>query len=259
MSYILDALKKSQQQRRTQPALPATASLKQLSPDRSVRKPHYFAAATAICALLVAGVTYLPLSDTPTAAVSTQLPAALNTTRAPASTVASAKPALTVAEVQPQLASQLDLEAQQAAIRDQMQQYVAAAAPAIPAANVAEQPSPNPEALAAPSSVPPTINAADSSPEGSSDDGEENTSTTETEQIARTIPFLDQLPAILSRLPELEVSVSIYSRNPDDRRARINGTMFYEGDAIDTRLVLTEIRPRALVFSFEDQKFQMRP
>jgi len=76
---------------------------------------------------------------------------------------------------------------------------------------------------------------------------------------AISTPFLHEIPGLRAQVPELQVSVSIYSNRPASRRARINGTMYYEGDSLTPSLVLDEIRPGTLVFNFKGTPFQISP
>ncbi|GAA3550380.1 general secretion pathway protein GspB [Zobellella aerophila] len=68
-----------------------------------------------------------------------------------------------------------------------------------------------------------------------------------------------QLPtAIQSRLPTLRLSVHIYSANADNRMVNINGRMLREGQSISPGLQLKSITSQGVILSFEGNEFHMR-
>jgi len=70
------------------------------------------------------------------------------------------------------------------------------------------------------------------------------------------IPHQRQLPSSVQReLPELEITVHIYSETPSARLVRINRRNYREGELVDNQLTLEEITPDGLVMSFGDIRF----
>ena len=70
------------------------------------------------------------------------------------------------------------------------------------------------------------------------------------------IPHQRQLPYELqSSLPELSISVHIYSATPSSRLARINGKIYQEGDSINNDLRLEEITRDGLIMSIRNERF----
>ncbi|WP_290705200.1 general secretion pathway protein GspB [Amphritea sp.] len=72
------------------------------------------------------------------------------------------------------------------------------------------------------------------------------------------IPLLRELKSALQReIPALNVSVHIYTDIPEQRMARINGTMTRQGQQLSSDLTLEEIRPDSLILSFRGEKFRL--
>ena len=70
------------------------------------------------------------------------------------------------------------------------------------------------------------------------------------------IPHQRQLDYDLqSRLPAMDVSVHMYSATPSSRLVRINNTIYREGDLIDSELKLEEITQDGLILSIRDTRF----
>ena len=70
------------------------------------------------------------------------------------------------------------------------------------------------------------------------------------------IPHQRQLDYDLqSRLPAMNVSVHMYSTTPSSRLVRINGTIYREGDLVDSELKLEEITQDGLILSIRDTRF----
>lgn len=71
------------------------------------------------------------------------------------------------------------------------------------------------------------------------------------------VPSLRELPASLrTRLPDMTLSVHIYSASPAGRMASINGQMLREGQQFGP-LRLQSITPRGVILSFEGQEFHL--
>lgn len=62
---------------------------------------------------------------------------------------------------------------------------------------------------------------------------------------------LEDLPAeVRSGLPDLKLSLLYYTAAPEKRLARLNGKNLREGDTVETGVTLKEIRPEGAVISF---------
>ena len=71
---------------------------------------------------------------------------------------------------------------------------------------------------------------------------------------------LDDLPlSIRQSVPPITISVSLYSNDPDSRMARINGSMMREGEYLTADLKLEEITPDGVVFSYHSYRFRIGP
>ena len=70
------------------------------------------------------------------------------------------------------------------------------------------------------------------------------------------IPHQRQLDYDVQRtLPDINVSVHMYSATPSSRLVRINNTIYREGDLIDNELKLEEITQDGLILSIRDTRF----
>lgn len=70
---------------------------------------------------------------------------------------------------------------------------------------------------------------------------------------------LRQLPsAIQARLPPLSLSVHIYSANAEHRMVKINDRMLREGQSISPELQLKSITPLGVILNFEGNEFHMK-
>ncbi len=69
---------------------------------------------------------------------------------------------------------------------------------------------------------------------------------------------LDDLPGdVRGRVPEMTISVYAYSATPASRLVRINNRILREGSYLDVGLRLEEIAPKELIFTFEGFRFRV--
>jgi len=64
-------------------------------------------------------------------------------------------------------------------------------------------------------------------------------------------------PAIQQHLPAFTVSAFLYSDDPAARMARVNGKMMREGDLLPEGLKLNEIRQNELIFGYQNYRFRL--
>lgn len=70
------------------------------------------------------------------------------------------------------------------------------------------------------------------------------------------IPHIKQLAAkTRSAIPELNLTVHIFSDTPAKRMVKINGTRLREGDSVARDLVINEITRTGVIFSYKREKF----
>jgi general secretion pathway protein B len=75
-----------------------------------------------------------------------------------------------------------------------------------------------------------------------------------------TLYGIEDLPSSIQRsLPPIAISVSLYSNEPDSRMAKINGAMIREGEYLTTGLRVEEITPDGVIFSYQNYRFLARP
>ena len=71
---------------------------------------------------------------------------------------------------------------------------------------------------------------------------------------------LSELPlTIRQNLPEVLISVFLYSDDPASRLVRINGQMMKEGQYLNQGVKLEEIVPGGVIFSYQNYRFLVGP
>ena len=74
-----------------------------------------------------------------------------------------------------------------------------------------------------------------------------------------TILEMDELPfEVLQHIPAMQFSAHVYSSNPLQRSLVINGRFLEEGDRLASDLYLSEITPDGAIFDFQGQRFHQR-
>lgn len=69
---------------------------------------------------------------------------------------------------------------------------------------------------------------------------------------------LNELPqVIVEKLPDFNITMSVYSDNPSERMVRINGETLREGEFLTDGLKLEEITPDAIILSYMKYRFQV--
>ncbi len=72
------------------------------------------------------------------------------------------------------------------------------------------------------------------------------------------VPALSSLPEAFRRqLPALALGGGMYSEQPAQRLVLVNGQVAREGDDLGNGLQLLQIRPRSVVFTLRDQRFEV--
>jgi len=65
-----------------------------------------------------------------------------------------------------------------------------------------------------------------------------------------------EIPREIRRsLPEIKITLQVYAEVPENRFAQVNGIRMFEGNELSSGLVLVEIRKRGLVFTYRDYRF----
>ena len=78
------------------------------------------------------------------------------------------------------------------------------------------------------------------------------------QETQQEIPELIWMPLSFQKsLPEISISVHLYSHNPASRKVSINGRMLREGNEVTNGLMLEEIVESGVVLSFKGKKFRM--
>lgn len=224
MSYILDALRKSDQKRR-QGAAPSLASVAILG--EQTRRPTLLWFAFLAVALLIAGI--LIGWWRPWQAV-----------QSPASPVlAVEQPAVRTREtrsvpVEPRYRASSPAPAQALAAPVQAPVPAASASAAKPPQTAAAATEPAAPLATKPSGAEPGLAMA------------------EPKVLARA----DLPPAIQQEIPKMVVALHAYSSKPESRLVSVNDQLLHEGEALTPGLVLEEITPDGMVFSYKGYRFR---
>ena len=252
MSLILEALKKSEAQRRLgeMPDLgtPITAT-------RRRRRPLPWLAFAVVLALVAAGAwRWLRPTAPPTAATSASEPAKIKaapgpTMRAtPAMTAqqAAPKPAsppATPASPAPPAASPPTAPPPRVSTPTVARTETAATAPAPAAAAPAPRPIVLPPPAPAEAPAPAAVATAPAPPP----------------PVANDVPTVDELPAdVRAALPPLPITMQVYSPDPKRRFVIIDGARVVEGESV-RGVTVQEIRQAGLVLEFRGHRALLRP
>lgn len=87
----------------------------------------------------------------------------------------------------------------------------------------------------------------------------------ETKPVKESAPFAEnriynrsELPSSVQQaLPDFNITVSIYSENPAARMIKINGEILHEGEALSQGLKLEAINPDGAVLSYQNYHFRV--
>ena len=248
MSYILDALRKAERERKlgNVPTIDATLDAAGRS-SRSSRWPTIIAVALVANATVL-GALYLYWQHNPeTAAARTG--AEIETLSAPAVPQAEA-----VVPLDPVSAPLPTRPLQTAAVDDRQlgaaERQAVPLAPAEPlaAANQDTTPDPVPEPLELAPALPPSQPAEVPVPL--------KPARTITQVEASPPPLLEDLPAAYRRtVPPMDLTVHVYSDTPSQRFVFLNNRRYGEGQDTEEGARIERIQPRGTVLSFQGKQF----
>lgn len=275
MSYILEALRKAEAERRRgavpdlhAQALPGSAPGAAVAPARS-SLPLWVGGAALLVGAAAAAWFWLGRAQMPVPVASpASVPASATMAAAPASAataaVAASAPMAAVAASAPVVvASRAEVAASAPA---PSAESVAAKAdkPAPPPARKAapakrEAPTAQAKASARPAPPPPLPTSVPTSPPPPKAD---RTPPPPAEPPAppppARVPALAELPGELrQQVPALTIGGSVYSPQANARMVVVNGQVFQEGNALTPELKLEQIRPKTAVFSIRGTRFEV--
>jgi general secretion pathway protein B len=234
MSYILDALRKSDQQRRIGQVPTLTfAPQAPLAPEPRAKASYGSLGVIVIITIGMVLAWLRPLSTAPTPAAATAERSVEMPPRQPA-------PALLQVAPEPVVAKSLH-------------SVVPAVVPPVPAkeANAPVPASGGKRHLQAKAATAdrPSIPAMGSTPP-------DNVPDTRGAQLAPVVGSADLPQSIRKALPVMTVAVHAYSDRAADRLVSINGRLLHEGDALAPGLRLDQITPDGMVFSYRGYRFR---
>lgn len=232
MSFILDALRKSEHERQRQ-AGPAIADLQVARPSSPF--PVALLALGALLAVNLVALLYFMLrSDAPEAVreepvAATPSPSTTRPTN-PAPVIASARP-----PAPPVVAA-------------------APRRPVRPLSDVAAEEPQTPPAREAPDAPDPMLLPA--APAASQYPSGAGAQAPASRPTGQAVPRLDTLPAeVTAGLPPLNLDLHIYASDPAQRAAFINGRRYKEGDSLPEGVEVRTITPEGAVLQYRGQRF----
>jgi len=225
MSYILEALKKSdlQRQRGAAPTLP-TAQAQIAVPKQPAFLYYGLLAATLLAAGILIGWLRPWQAEQPAEPI-------------------AARPPISIS---PQTASAPPPEPPEIARKTTQKLPVPNSVPAVqPAANVAAM-KPDRIAPATPKAFSAATATAPEKPSGP----------TGTAQEQKAMPMAELPLAIQQEIPAMTIPLHAYSSKPTDRLVSINDRMLREGESLTPGLRLEQITPDGLIFSYKGYRFR---
>lgn len=262
MSYILDAIRKSEQQRQRDvgPALPTVQII-----SHAETQPSWLLygviAATLICAGILIG--WLRPWQAGTAVPDVKLVAAMPHDAPLPQSTPSLSP-LPKPEMPEEIAPRLP-ERQPAATLPVVRNEVKNRKPDVPAPTRQAAPVRVVQPIAAgkglpkPDSVPGVTQAMAPSMEKSVSPVAEaaiDVGAGETTQEQKVVSMAELPPAIQQEIPKMSISGYAYSNVPKERTVGINDRLLQEGDTLAPGLRLEQINPDSLVFSYKKYRFR---
>jgi general secretion pathway protein B len=235
MSFILDALKKSENERQRADA-PALYEMKMAPPRRGVAVWLVVLAGLLVINVIVLSVVLLRgnHSAVPQPEANTAAPAAPTAAPAPAAATALTTPAPSYAPAQ-------------TAPLPSPPAMTATAPPPAPAPAADTAPAGNP-ADDAPAVEPPRTAAGAANPSAQNRNGGTSEST--------DVPSYQQVAGVPgSNLPDLKLDLHAYAANPADRFVFLNMTKLREGQSTSTGVRVESITPDGAILSWQGSRF----
>lgn len=79
------------------------------------------------------------------------------------------------------------------------------------------------------------------------------------EIVQQGIPFLSELPSSFRRtVPDLKINVFVYTEKPDDRFIMVNMQKYQVGQQLESGIMIKEIREDSLVVEYKNKIFKIR-
>ncbi|MDY0213026.1 MAG: general secretion pathway protein GspB [Desulfuromonadaceae bacterium] len=251
MSYILEALKKSEKKRQgEQGSLAHLATQEPAGQEPQPKRRPLWPLLLGVALVINAGVLlYIFWPSTPHRGAKTEVPASLAASTADNTPASATSPLLTP----PQKAPSTQAEANPKTRVVKKPETTRAPAEAV------EQISAVTDTGSQQQELPrtPEVQTTQMPQAAERKTAETQTSTVSAmEQSAPPVAKLNELPlSYRSQLPEMHMSVHVYSGSPQAGVVRINENMLRPGDYLDNRLLLEEITPDGAVFSYLGQWF----
>jgi len=242
MSFILDALKKSEERRQQETPAVVGKQVVHLGAKKARHWPLWIVLILLPTALLIGWwLGQSPQAPAPGPRAQAESVSQKVTPAQPANEVATTTPQQPLRQATAPQPVKPQPQPEVTVVREQPQQREVTAAPvplpAAPQAPTESQAEGHQMALA----------------------GKPTAALVQTEEPKETsLPSYMELPRELrNRMPRLKISLSFYSENPTRRMARINGRLLHEGEEVETGLTIHEITPTATVLDYQGLLFEL--
>ena len=255
MSFILDALKKSEESRQQGQSAATRKHVLALQGQHRRRWPPWLALAALLPAALLAG-WWLGKGPSPSDPMIAQPPAQQTeaTGPPPADRASRTLPTSSAAPAKdPE--RQMGLTQQPTAQAPPARQFATgsqAAAP-VPRQPASIEPAPIPTRRPAAAASPESATA----PAAASRQPLPGQVQSQSEAIPSPTAYTDLSQELRSRLPQLEVSLHFYSSDPARRMVRIDGRLLHEGEAVAEGLTVHEITPEKTIIDYHGRLFSL--
>jgi hypothetical protein len=270
MSFILEALKKSEQQRQQQNTSPQKVRKRTISlqSQRSDRRLLYWALAGALSLTLFGGWWFYGKAaatpeQPPAMDRSTNAPSTLNPPATPAAVVAS--PATASAPQQITVAASSPTKPVEPSAGSGSPEQTTLVAEPAPVPNIYVAAPKSPVKKTATKRAKPAVEVQRDNPVAATEVLAigEHVATVNIEQPQQRalgeIPLYQDLSkGLRDRMPPMSMSMHFYNKSPERRLVRINDRLLHEGDWADRDLQLVEITVSGATLEFLGKSFEMR-
>jgi general secretion pathway protein B len=108
-----------------------------------------------------------------------------------------------------------------------------------------------------PESLPPSTTMSVPSKEQATSDSQEASPRSPNESPLRIYDFKTLPASVKQDLPDINISVFVYSDDPASRVVKINGQTVREGQELDNGLIVEKIVPEGVIFNYDDYRFRV--
>jgi len=290
MSYILDALKKSEQERK-KGRVPGLGTIQGLSGGRQDTtwplRSYFWGTLLLLTVTAILAWLFFQIPQASQKTIVTPAPPPASITPAPTALVASPAPNDTLPDNSGVNGHRAERRPPKQAASPNPQRTLTPAAskgtpphilpdhatPAVVATSPARlsrtkdaattPQSPAPEATLSPATVKPapfeaspTVENTENVPPPGATQGEEPEVVVKPEDMP-IVPLAELPPELKGEMPEIKIGIHFFSDDPTSRRAGVNGRLLHEGQQVEKDLTLKEITRDGAILAFRGRRFSL--